>query len=123
LLDAAGGLAGEMAKTMNAQDVLVAISFRHYAQEVVAITDAAVAKRTPTIVITDSQLSPLAKNARVLFEVSEDEYGFSRSIAAPMCLAQCIAVCLAATLDPRADIAPRIPTVTQMLRERQAAKQ
>jgi DNA-binding MurR/RpiR family transcriptional regulator len=122
LLDPAGGLAGEMARTMHAHDVLVAISFRHYAQEVVAITDAALAKQVPTIVITDSQLSPLAKNARVLCEIPEDEYGFSHSLAAPMCLVQCIAVCLAAALDPGGRIAPRIPTVTQILREREVAK-
>jgi DNA-binding MurR/RpiR family transcriptional regulator len=121
LLDPAGGLAGEIARTMNERDVLLAISFRHYAQEVIAITDMACAKQTPAIVITDSQLSPLAKNARVLFEIPEDEYSFSRSLAAPMCLAQCIAVSLAAALDPDRKISPRIPTVTQILRERKVA--
>ena len=38
LLDPAGGLAEEMAATLTPKDVLVAISFRHYAKEVVAIT-------------------------------------------------------------------------------------
>jgi DNA-binding MurR/RpiR family transcriptional regulator len=122
LLDPAGGLAGEMASTMSAKDVLVAISFRHYAQEVVAIGDMSSAKQTPAIVITDSQLSPLAKNARVLFEIPEDEYSFSRSLAAPVCLALCISVALAATLDPERKVSPRIPTVTQILRDREMLK-
>jgi len=118
LLDPAGGLAQEMAATISERDVLVAIAFRHYAKEVVAISDVAVGSGAPIIAITDSQLSPLAKDARVLFTVPEDEYTFSRSLAAPMCLVQCIAVATAALLQPSRDEAPRIPTVTGMARDR-----
>lgn len=122
LLDPAGGLASEMATTMSSRDVLVAIAFRHYAKEVVAISDVAVANITPIVAITDSQLSPLAKDARILFTVPEDEYTFSRSLAAPMCLVQCIAVATAALLQPSRDVTPRIPTVTEIVRERTAAE-
>lgn len=120
LLDSAGGLAQEMAGTMGARDVLVAIAFRHYAQEVVAIAELAAGKGVPTIVITDSQLSPLAKDAHVLFTVPEDEYTFSRSLAAPMCLVQCLAVATAAILQCTPDQTPRIPTVTEIVRNRRA---
>ncbi|ACB96402.1 MurR/RpiR family transcriptional regulator [Beijerinckia indica] len=119
-LDPAGGLAQEMATTMTCRDVLVAIAFRHYAKEVVAICDVAVGAETPVVAITDSQLSPLAKNASVLFTVPEDEYTFSRSLAAPMCLVQCIAVATAAAQQPDRDTAPRIPTVTEIARDRGA---
>lgn len=112
LLDPAGGLAEEMAATLTPKDVLVAISFRHYAKEVVAITEVALATSTPTIAITDSQLSPIAKGARVLFSIPEDEYSFSRSLAAPMCLAQSLAVATAAALHPEKSSPPHIPTVT-----------
>lgn len=122
LLDPAGGLAQEMAATMTGSDVLVAIAFRHYANEVVAIAEMAAAKQTPTIVITDSTLSPLAKNAGNLFAVPEDEYTFSRSLAAPMCLVQCIAVATAAALQPSDGEAPRIPTVTEIVRDRKASE-
>ena len=122
LLDPAGGLASEMATTMSSRDVLVAIAFRHYAKEVVAISDVAVTNTTPVVAITDSQLSPLAKDARILFTVPEDEYTFSRSLAAPMCLIQCIAVATAALLQPSRDATPRIPTVTEIVRERTAAE-
>ena len=111
-------LAQEMAATMTERDALVAIAFRHYAKEVVAISDVAVASGTPIIAVTDSQLSPLAKDARILFTIPEDEYTFSRSLAAPMCLVQCIAVATAALLQPGHESAPRIPTVTGMVRER-----
>ncbi|WP_242217769.1 MurR/RpiR family transcriptional regulator [Shinella zoogloeoides] len=112
LLDPAGGLAPEMAKVMGKKDVLVAISFRHYAKEVVTIADVAAENGTPIVAITDSQLSPLAKNAAVLFTIPEDEYSFSRSLAAPMCLTQTIAVALAALLQEDQKGSPEIPTVT-----------
>jgi len=118
LLDSAGGLAQEMARVMGPKDVLVAISFRHYAQEVVAITDIAAQNGTPLVSITDSQLSPIAKSAAVLFTVPEDEYSFSRSLAAPICLTQCIAVSLAALLQEDKDASPKIPTVTGNLRRK-----
>jgi DNA-binding MurR/RpiR family transcriptional regulator len=120
LLDPAGGLAQEMALTMGSRDVLVAIAFRHYAKEVVAIAEGAVASGTPVIAITDSQLSPLAKDAHVLFTIPEDEYTFSRSLAAPMCLVQCIATSAAARLQPNRASAPRIPTVTEIAKDEKA---
>jgi DNA-binding MurR/RpiR family transcriptional regulator len=120
LLDPAGGLAQEMALTMGSRDVLVAIAFRHYAKEVVAIAEGAVASGTPVIAITDSQLSPLAKDAQVLFTIPEDEYTFSRSLAAPMCLVQCIATSAAARLQPNRESAPRIPTVTEIAKDEKA---
>ena len=122
LLDPAGGLAQEMAVTMTSRDVLVAIAFRHYAKEVVAISEVAVANAVPIVAITDSQLSPLAKDAKVLFTIPEDEYTFSRSLAAPMCLVQCIAVVTAAVLQPSREEGPRIPTVTEIARERRGVE-
>lgn len=111
LLDPAGGLATHMARTMGSGDVLFAISFRFYAKEVVTIVDEAAARGLPIVAITDTSLSPLAKSASVLFAVPEHEYTFSRSLAAPMCLAQALTVALAARRTPGTD-PPRLPTVT-----------
>jgi len=112
LLDTSGGLAPQMAKNMRENDVLLAIAFRHYAKEVIAISDDVFARGLPVVAITDSNLSPLAKNARVLFTVPEEEYSFSRSLAAPVCLAQSIAMALAAALHPE-KAQPRIETITE----------
>jgi DNA-binding MurR/RpiR family transcriptional regulator len=111
LLDAGGGLATHVARTIRKKDVLVAVSFRFYANEVVNVVDEAGRSGIPVIAISDSTLSPLAKSARVLFAVPEHEYTFSRSLAAPMCLAQALTVALAARIQKNA-INPRIPTVT-----------
>lgn len=118
LLDSAGGLSQEIAQVMGPRDALVAISFRHYAKEVVTITEIAAQNGTPMVAITDSQLSPIAKTAAVLFTVPEDEYSFSRSLAAPMCITQAIAVSLAASLQEDTSASPQIPTVTGNLRRK-----
>lgn len=111
LLDASGGLSTHIAGTMRPTDLLFAVSFRFYATEVVNIVEQAAAKGLPILAITDSTLSPLAKSATVLFSVPEHQYTFSRSLAAPMCLAQSLTAALAARLQ-KAPV-PRIPIVTQ----------
>jgi DNA-binding MurR/RpiR family transcriptional regulator len=112
LLDTGGGLATHMAKVAGPRDLLLAVSFRFYATEVVNIVEQAALRGVPVVAISDSTLSPLAKNARVLFAVPEHEYTFSRSLAAPMCLAQALCVALAARLQKTGE-APRIPVVTE----------
>ncbi len=112
LLDAAGGLASEQAKIMRPDCVLVAISFRYYAGEVVGIVEGAGKAGIPLIGISDNQLSPLAKHATVFFDVPEDEYAFSRSLAAPMCLAQTLIIGLANRMQPENRGHPVIPVAT-----------
>jgi DNA-binding MurR/RpiR family transcriptional regulator len=112
LLDPGGGLATHMASAIRKTDVLFAISFRFYATEVVNIVEETAKRKVPIIAISDSTLSPLAKGATVLLAVPEHEYSFSRSLAAPMCLAQALTVALAARLQKN-PVNPRIPTVTQ----------
>lgn len=112
LLDASGGLATHMAKVMQTTDLLFAVSFRFYAAEVVNIVEDAAALNIPILAISDSTFSPLAKNATILFSVPEHEYTFSRSLAAPMCLAQALMITLASRLGKN-KTNPRIPTVTQ----------
>ena len=112
LLDPSGGLATHMARAMRETDLLFAVSFRFYANEVVNVVEEAAGRGIPIVAISDSTLSPLAKSARVLFAVPEHEYTFSRSLAAPMCLAQALTVALASRLQNNA-VNPRIPTVTE----------
>lgn len=111
VLDESGGLATHRAKLAGKDDLLLAVSFRFYATEVVNITEETATRGVPVLAITDSTLSPLAKSADLLFAIPEHEYTFSRSLAAPMCLAQALSVALASKIQR--DKAPRIPTVTQ----------
>ena len=112
LLDAGGGLATQMAKVMGPKDVLFAVSSRFYATEAVNITEQAATRGVPIIAITDTTLSPLAKVAKVMFPIPEPEYTFSRSLAAPMCLAHALTLGLAAKLGDGSEAAARIPVAT-----------
>ncbi|OYU20104.1 MAG: transcriptional regulator [Rhodobacteraceae bacterium PARR1] len=111
LLDAGGGLATHMAKVARPTDMLFVVSFRFYATEVVNVAEETANRGVPVIAITDSTLSPFAKMAKILFAVPEHEYTFSRSLAAPMCLAQALCVALASRLQKNSSD-PRIPVVT-----------
>lgn len=111
LLDPGGGLATHMARVIEPTDLLLAVSFRFYANEVVNIVGEVADRGVPIVAISDSSMSPLAKSADVLFVVPEHEYTFSRSLAAPMCLAQALTLVLA-TRTQKESSGPRIPTVT-----------
>lgn len=111
LLDPGGGLATHMGRAIGRNDVLLAVSFRFYATEVVNIVEEAGQRGIDIIAISDSSLSPLARWAKVLFPIPEHDYTFSRSLAAPMCLAQALMVAVAARVQKNVE-APRIPTVT-----------
>ena len=121
LLDAPGGLATHMARRITPQDALFVASFRFYATEVVNITEEAGGRNVPIVAFSDSTLSPLAKNASVLFTMPEPDYTFSRSLAAPMCLAQALTIGIAARQSGDDGSAPRIPVATQD--EQQGGKQ
>lgn len=112
MLDPSGGLATHMAQTMKTGDVLVAVSFRYYANEVVKIVEQVQDAGFPIVAITDSNLSPLAKSAKPTFIVPEHRQTFSRSIAAPMCISQALVLATAARLQSD-DHNPSIPTVTK----------
>lgn len=102
-LDPAGGLATQMVRTIGQNDALVAIAFRHYAKETISACEVAQEHGASIIGITDSLLSPVAKYTEQVFCIPEEEYTFSRSLAAPMCIAQALAVSLAALLHPEED--------------------
>jgi len=113
LLDSSGGLSTHIASTIQPDDVLLAVAFRFYATEVVNIAELVAKRGVPVVAISDTTLSPLAKSATVLFAIPEHEYTFSRSLAAPMCLAQALTIGLAARQTPGDKSPPRIPFVTQ----------
>lgn len=115
LLDPSGGLATHIARTMGPNDVLFVVSFRFYANEVVSIVEEVASQNRKIIALSDSTLSPLAKSADVLFAVHEHSGPLSRSITAPICLAQAVALATAARVQKSAEI-PKIPSVTSKIK-------
>ena len=99
LIDNVGGLGPEQLARAGVEDALIAISFAPYSPFTVDLAERARRAKTPTVVITDSALSPLAGLADVRFEIVESDFGAFRSLAATFCLAMTLA---AATAERRA---------------------
>jgi DNA-binding MurR/RpiR family transcriptional regulator len=92
LLDGVAGMTAEQSRMLGPDDIVIAVSFRPYASETIAVVERAVANGTPLIAISDSRVSPVASPADVCFEVKDAEVRQFRSLTASMCLAQTLVI-------------------------------
>lgn len=95
LLTGMGGMLLEHADSMAPADVLVAISYSPYSEDTAKVVAAARAKGVPVIVLTDSSLNAIAREATVCFDIHDAEVFNFRSLVASMCLAQALTTALA----------------------------
>ncbi|KFI10431.1 Fe-S cluster assembly protein HesB [Vibrio sp. B183] len=95
LIDGLGGMFKEQLSMIGPKDTIVSISFSPYAQETVMLSEVASKAGAHQIVITDSQISPLAAFSDVCFVVKEAKVDAFRSQSASLCLAQTLAVSMA----------------------------
>ncbi len=102
LIDGIGGTGRLQARTAAKRDVLVSISFKDYAPDVVDLTNELARRGLPVVAITDGPLSPIAVDAAVAFEIHQSESQSFRSLVAPICLAQSLVVALGHRLAPAA---------------------
>ncbi|WP_116368206.1 MurR/RpiR family transcriptional regulator [Parahaliea mediterranea] len=101
LLTGMGGMLLEHAASMAPGDVLVAISYSPYSEETAKVVAAAREKNVPVIVLTDSSLNAIARDATVFFDIHDAEVFSFRSLAASMCLAQALTTALASERSAR----------------------
>jgi len=92
LLDSVGGMLRDPAQLIGPKDALVVVSFKNYTPEVVDIARGCHARKVPVVAITDNALSPLARQAKVCFQIEEKTSKPFRMLVAPMCLAQALVV-------------------------------
>ncbi|MBD2820906.1 MurR/RpiR family transcriptional regulator [Xenorhabdus sp. 42] len=95
LVDGLGGMFREQMNMIDANDVVVSISFTPYAEETVIVSEQAAKAGAKQIVVTDSQISPLASFSDICFVVKEAQVDAFRSQSATLCLVQSLAVALA----------------------------
>lgn len=95
LVNGLGGMFHEQLCRVSEQDVVVSISFSPYAPETVMASELAARAGARQIVITDSQLSPLASLSDVCFVIKEAQVDAFRSQSATLCLVQSLMVSLA----------------------------
>jgi DNA-binding MurR/RpiR family transcriptional regulator len=94
-LDGVGGLAHQQARTIQQNDLLIAISYHPYAPETVSVTEAVSGTGAKILAISDSLVGPIAKVATLVLQVRDSEVRNFRSLAASLCLAQTLVVGLA----------------------------
>ena len=99
LLDGLGSALGDHVLTATPRDAVIAISFRPYNRETVALLPDFLARGVPAIAVTDSLLSPIVAGAEVAFEIPDMPEAALRTMVAPMCLVQSLAVGLSLALD------------------------
>jgi DNA-binding MurR/RpiR family transcriptional regulator len=101
LLDGVAGMLAEQSTMLTAKDLLIAISFHPYAPETVDIVTATKQQKAKIVAITDSQLSPIASHADVVFEIKDAEVRQFRSLTASLCLAQTLVISYAFEMEGR----------------------
>ena len=99
LVTALGSMHEGQLRSARAGDVLIAVSFAPYAEETLAVVQAAQQRGAKLIAITDSRMSPLARGAAAVLLVQDHAtFGF-RSLTSTMALAQSLFIALAYRLE------------------------
>ena len=101
LVDGLAGMIVEQSSMMGPGDLLIATSFRPYAQQTADIVEEAADRGAKVIAISDSRLSPIARRAELCFEVKDAEFRKFRSLTASLCLAQTLVIGYAHQLTAR----------------------
>jgi DNA-binding MurR/RpiR family transcriptional regulator len=99
LISGFGGMFREQIRSVKKGDVVIAISFAPYGKETQYCVRAAQHHGAKTLVITDSQLSPLARHASASLFVKEGSAFAFRSLTSTICLCQALFIALAYRLE------------------------
>ncbi len=99
LLTGFGGMYREQIRSATKGDVIIAISFSPYGKETLYCVRAAQHHGAKALVITDGQLSPLARYASAQLFVNEGGAFAFRSLTSTICLCQALFIALAYRLE------------------------
>jgi DNA-binding MurR/RpiR family transcriptional regulator len=102
LIDGVAGMLAEQAGIVEPGDLLIAISFHPYARETAEIVAASRTRGAQVLTISDSRLSPIAREADLCFEIKDAEVRQFRSLTASLCLAQTLVISYAYRVQQRA---------------------
>ena len=99
LVSGLGGMYRDQMRSVRERDVVIAISFAPYGKETQYCARIGHHHRAKLLVITDSKLSPLARNAEALLTVAEGSAFAFRSLTSTICLCQALFIALAYKLE------------------------
>lgn len=99
LIDGLAGMLTEQSSMLAKDDLLFAISFRPYAKETADIVARARDAGAAVIAISDSQLSPISREADISFDIKDAEVRQFRSLTGSLCLAQTLVIACAHRIE------------------------
>jgi DNA-binding MurR/RpiR family transcriptional regulator len=99
LISGLGGMYREQMRSIRKNDVVIAISFTPYGKETQYCARVAHHHHAKALIITDSQMSPLARYANALLTVKEGSAFAFRSLTSTICLCQALFIALAYKLE------------------------
>lgn len=99
LVDAIGGTYKEQIESLAQGDVLISISMKPYGEETLYCSNLAIEREATVVAITDSLLSPIARQAAAVLTVQESEIYYFRAIACTMSMAQALFIALAYRIE------------------------
>lgn len=94
LLDFVGGMVPQQIATMTPEDLLIAVSYAEYAPAVVEAVQDVYIRGIPTLTITDTLSSPLARYAHHTFTINDAAVHRFRPLTASMALVQTLLIIL-----------------------------
>jgi DNA-binding MurR/RpiR family transcriptional regulator len=103
LVSGLGGSYREQMRSIRPNDLVIAISFTPYGKETQHCLRIAQHNQAKTLIITDSNLSPLAKRANSVLLVNEGSSFAFRSLSATLCLCQALFIAVAYRLELKVD--------------------
>ncbi len=80
-------------------DALIAVTFAPYAEETVALVNAATDRGIPVVLLTDRVTSPLARQAQAVLTINEVDFGAFRAPTATIAVAVALAVAVASARE------------------------
>lgn len=99
LLSGVGGMLRDELRAVDERDAMVAVSFHPYGRETQLAARVARTRGAAVIAVTDSRLSPIARQADVILTVSESTLHSFRSLATTVTLCQTLFLALAARME------------------------
>lgn len=99
LIDGLAGMLTEQSSMISRNDLLFAISYRPYAKETGEIVSQARKIGARVIAISDSELSPVSRDADISFDIRDPEVRQFRSLTGSLCVAQTLVISFAQRIE------------------------